>query len=100
MRARLVAGSSALARELIGRLADGHRPLIVCSEVTAFLDAISERAPSVTTQNGDPTDEAVLEAIEADVCSVLALDSDPSRTAAIVRTAGATFPDTFKLGYI
>jgi nanoRNase/pAp phosphatase (c-di-AMP/oligoRNAs hydrolase) len=100
MRARLVAGSSVLARELIERLADGYRPLIVCSEDTAFLDAISENAPSVTIQNGDPADETVLETIETDVCSVLALDSDPSRTAAIVRTAGATFPDTFKLGYI
>ncbi|MFW6017338.1 MAG: DHH family phosphoesterase [Halapricum sp.] len=100
MRARLVAGSGVLASELVERLGEGSRPLVVVSDEQRLLETATENVPRATIQHGDPTDPGTLEAIDADLESVLASDADPATTGAILRAVASVFPETFRIGYL
>jgi len=100
MSARLVVGSSSLARTLVGRLRDHHQPLIVCSSDQQFLDDVEADDFEGAIVSGDLSDTETLSSIEADVQSVLALDDDPATTAQTLEAAASVFPGAFKMGYV
>ncbi|MCU4716574.1 DHH family phosphoesterase [Halapricum hydrolyticum] len=100
MRARLVAGSGTLAYELVERLGDGSRPLVVVSDEERLLETTTENVPGATVRHGDPTEPDTLEAIETELESVLAFADDPSTTAEILRAAADIFPETLRIGYL
>ncbi|QSG14871.1 DHH family phosphoesterase [Halapricum desulfuricans] len=100
MRARLVVGSGTLAYELIERLGDGSRPLVVVTDDERLLEEVTEHVPAATTTHGDPTTPAAFEDVEADVESVLAVADAPSKTAAILRATGRALPDALNVAYL
>mgnify|MGYP000002911921 FL=1 len=100
MRARLVAGSGTIADELIERLGDSSRPLVVVTDDERLLEVVAENVPAGTVTHGDPTTSAAFEEITADVESVLAASDDSSKTAEIARAVGQALPDALIVGYL
>ena len=100
MCARLVVGSSSLARTFVGRLRNDQQPLVVCNTDRRFLDDLEDDDFQGTLVYGEPSDQATLSGIETEIDSVLALDDDPAVTVSALETAAATFPEAFTLGYV
>ena len=91
MCARLVVGSSSLARTFVGRLRNDQQPLVVCNTDRRFLDDLEDDDFQGTLVYGEPSDQATLSGIETEIDSVLALDDDPAVTVSALETAAATF---------
>ncbi|QSG09695.1 DHH family phosphoesterase [Halapricum desulfuricans] len=100
MRARLVAGSGALAYDLLTRLSEGDRPVVAVSDEAEWLEAVTENVPDATVHHGDPTEPSTFGVVETEIESVLAFADDPARTAGIVPATAEAFPDALRIAYL
>jgi c-di-AMP phosphodiesterase-like protein len=71
--------------------------LLVCRADRDALEAVDDE---IQTVHGDPTQPETLAGIDADVQSLLALDSDPEVTIGTLRAAETAIPQAFRMGYV